>query len=160
MKSVLFRPACALLPLALAAISAPAAAADDSVASRLDSQSMKYKVDEDGDYRVTYNYKKEGRSQLVFVSGSTESVNGMTIREIFSPAADMSKDDVNGKAVSLLKESGRTKIGAWEVRGTVLYFVVKAPEPMTAAQLEGFMDMAASKADDMEIEISGSRDSL
>ena len=159
MKSVLFGPARCVLPAVLALHAVPASA-DESVASRLDSEGLSYKVDDDGDYRVTYNYKKESRTQLVFVSGKTESVNGMTIREIFSPAGDLSKDDVNGKAVSLLKESGRTKIGAWEVRGTILYFVIKVPEPMTAAQLEGFMDLAASRADDMEIEISGARDSL
>lgn len=141
-------------------LACPAQAADDSVAQRLHARSVEYKVDEDGDYRITYSYKKEGRTQLVFVSGKTEDIGGMTIREVFSPAATLSKDDIGGKAIPLLKDSGGAKIGAWEIRGDVLYFVIKVPEPMNAEQLEKFMDLAAGKADDMEIEISGPRDAL
>lgn len=138
----------------------PAAAKDASVERRLDEVGLTYKVDDDGDYRITYNYKKEGRSQLVFVSGDTESVAGALVREVFSPAAVLSKDDVSGRALDLLKDSGGKKVGAWEVRGGVLYFVIKVPEPVSGPQLEKFMDLAASIADNKEIEVSGSRDGL
>ena len=149
----------ALLAIA-ASLSAPALA-DESVKRRLDAQDITYEVDGDGDYKVTYNYSKEGRTQLVFVSGSTESVAGFTIREVFAPAARIEKDGINGrKALELMENSRQQKFGSWEIAGDVLYFVIKLPESVTAKQLEAAMDIAAQTADDMEIEISGDRDDL
>jgi hypothetical protein len=146
----------------LAAALAPVAQAEDaSVKSRLDAQGIKYEVDDDGDFKVTYNYSKEGRTQLVFVGGKTESVGGFTIREVFSPAARIEKDRINGaKALELLAESRKNKFGSWEIGGDVLYFVIKLPDTVNAKQLEAAMDIAAETADDMEIEFSGDRDDL
>ena len=137
------------------------AGADASVAKRLDERGVKYEVDMDGDYKVTYNYSKEGRTQLVFVSGGTESVAGFTVREVFSPAARVSNDGIDGaKALELLGQSRKNKLGSWELAGDVLYFVIKLPDEMSAAELESAMDIAAETADDMEIEFSGDRDDL
>lgn len=138
-----------------------AALADASVAKRLDARGVKYQVDADGDYKVTYNYSKEGRTQLVFVSGGTQSVAGFTVREVFSPAARLSTDGVDGRrALALLEESRSNKLGAWETSGDVLYFVIKLPDDVSAAQLEAAMDIAAETADDMEIQLTGDRDAL
>lgn len=146
---------------ALLMAGAGTAAADASVAKRLDERGIKYEVDMDGDYKVTYNYAKDGRTQLVFVSGGTQSVAGYTVREVFSPAARVEGDGVDGaKALELLAESRKNKLGAWEIAGDVLYFVVKLPDEMSAAELESAMDIAAETADDMEIQISGDRDDL
>jgi hypothetical protein len=148
--------------LLLASALVPAAHAfDASVKTRLDARGIKHQVDGDGDYKVTYNYSKEGRTQLVFVSGSTQSVGGFQVREIFSPAARMGKDGINGaKALELLAESRKNKLGSWETAGDVLYFVIKVPDSLDGAQLESAMDIAAQTADDMELEISGERDDL
>ena len=141
-----------------------AVAADDvdlAVKQRLEARGMKYEVDGDGDFKVTYNYSKEGRTQLVFVSRSTEGVGGFRIREIFSPAARLEKDGINGaKALELLAQSRKNKLGSWEIAGDVLYFVIKLPDVLDAAQLESAMDIAAETADDMELELSGDRDDL
>lgn len=138
-----------------------AMAFDASVATRLDSRGLKYVVDEDGDYRVTYQYAREGRSQLVFVSGGTEAIAGFRVREVFSPAAVVDRDGVDGaRALQLLAGSSANKLGSWEVRGDVLYLVIKLPDSLDAAQLEAAMDIAAETADDMEIELSGDRDAL
>jgi hypothetical protein len=147
--------------LGFAALVPAAQAQDASVKSRLDAQGIKYEVDGDGDFKVTYNYSKEGRTQLVFVSGKTETVGGFTIREVFSPAARVAKDGINGaKALELLAESRKNKFGSWEIGGDVVYFVIKLPDTVNAKQLEAAMDIAAETADDMEIEISGDRDDL
>lgn len=144
------------------ALIAPAAHAEDaSVKSRLDARGVKYTVDDDGDFKVTYSYSKEKRTQLVFVGGATESVGGFKIREVFSPAARVEKDGINGaKALELMAESRKNKVGAWEIAGDVLYFVIKLPDSIDAAQLESAMDIAAETADDMEIKFSGERDDL
>lgn len=151
-----------LLFLLACALVAPAThAADASVEARLDARGVKYVVDDDGDYKVTYNYEAEGRSQLVFVSGSTESVGGFKVREVFAPAARIGKDGINGaKALELLAESRKNKLGSWEINGDALYFVIKLPDSLDATALESAMDIAAETADDMEIKLSGDRDDL
>lgn len=148
----------AALVLLLGAVLSPSALADASVKTRLDSRGIKYEVDADGDYKVTYSYKDEGRTQLVFVSGSTESVGGFKVREVFAPAA---KDGIDGaKALELMGESRSNKIGSWELQGDVLYFVIKLPDSVDATELESAMDIAAQTADNMEIELSGDEDAL
>lgn len=135
--------------------------ADASVQTRLDSRGVKYEVDEDGDYKVTYNYKDEGRTQLVFVSGRTERVGGFIVREVFAPAGRLERDGIGGdKALELLRESRQNKLGSWEVAGDVLYYVIKLPDSVDATTLESAMDIAAETADDMEIELSGPLDAL
>ena len=71
-----------LFPVVLAACLTlamlPAHARDSAVEARLDARGMKYEVDADGDYRMIVSYSAEKRTQLVFVSGSTESIEGLT----------------------------------------------------------------------------------
>jgi len=157
MLRTVFALSCALSIGAVPAV----AMADASVAARLDARGIQYVVDEDGDYKVTYNYTAEGRTQLVFVSGATESFEGIKIREVFAPAAWVDRDNVDGaRALELLRDSRGQKIGAWEIGGDVLYYVVKVPDSIDAAQLETVMDIAAGTADNKEIELSGDRDEL
>lgn len=160
MTSLIRTASIALLVLGTA-LASSAHAEDAKVKARLEARGIKYEVDGDGDFKVTYNYSKEKRTQLVFVSGSTESVAGFTVREIFSPAARIGKDGINGaKALELLEESRKNKLGSWEIGGDVLYFVIKLPDSVSAAELESAMDIAAETADDMEIKFSGDRDDL
>ncbi len=154
--------AIACLPaLLLSAAALPALAADASVEARLDARGIRYEVDGDGDYKVTYSYEKEKRTQLVFVSGSIEQINGLNVREVFSPAARVSADGIDGaKALELLADSRQKKIGAWEIAGDVLYFVIKLPDSADASVLETAMDIAAETADNAEIGFSGEKDEL
>ncbi len=153
-------PLAAFAGLAFAA-AVPAAAEDASVAKRLDREGLKYEVDNDGDYKLTFNYSKEGRTQLVFVSGTTQTVSGLTVREVFSPAGRVEKDGIGGKAaLELLSASGQLKMGSWEIRGDVLYFVIKVLDSATSSELSSMLDIAAETADDKEIELSGDRDDL
>lgn len=144
-----------------AATAVPAAAEDASVAKRLDSAGLKYEVDDDGDYKLTFNYSKEGRTQLVFVSGTTQTVSGLAVREVFAPAGRVGKDGIGGEAaLELLANSGQLKMGSWEIRGDVLYFVIKVLDSATSSELSSLLDIAAETADDKEIELSGDRDDL
>ena len=134
---------------------------DASVQTRLDERGLKYKIDADGDFKVTYAYKNENRSQLVFVRGKSETVRGMVIREVFSPAARLGKDGIGAEqALLLLNNSQSNKLGSWEVQLDALYFVIKLPDTLSAEQLETVMDIAAETADNMERKISGNRDDL
>jgi hypothetical protein len=151
------------LALAFGLLTAPltANAEDASVKRRLDQIGMKYEVDKDGDYKVTIDFAKERRTQMVFVSGTTEAVSGFTIRKIFSPAAIVATDGISGaKALELLRDSRVNKLGSWEIEGANLYLVAKLPDALTAAQLHAVIMVVASLADDMEIKLSGARDTL
>jgi hypothetical protein len=152
----------ALALTGLALVSAvPAAAQDRSVATRLDKEGLKYEVDKDGDYKLLFDYSDEGRTQIVFVSGATQTVSGMTIREIFAPAARVEEDKVTGsKALVLLEDSSTNKVGSWEIRGNVLYFVIKVPESLTSTELGALAKIAAESADNKEIELTGGGDEL
>ena len=147
-----------LFPGLLAAMgfAAPAHAADAAVEKRLEALGMKPSTDEDGDYRVVYDYSGEGRTQLVYVAGRTLLVKGQEVRKIFSPAAVLSAGKVTGEvALELLGESGSSAYGGWEVRSGVLFYAIEVPEPLTAAQLKTAMDICAELADNKELELSG-----
>ena len=136
-------------------------ASDASVATRLEARGIHYEIDEDGDYKVTYSYAEEQRTQLVFVSGGTESVGEFHVREVFAPAARLEADGITGDvALQLLSDNRTSKLGAWEVAGDILYFVIKLPDDIDAARLEIAMDVAAQVADDAEKRFSGDRDEL
>jgi SRSO17 transposase len=151
------------LALALGLLTSPLAARGEDawVKRRLDLIGMKYTVDKDGDYKVTIDFAKERRTQMIFVSGKTESLGGMTIRKIFSPAGIVATDGIDGaKALELLRDSRVKKLGSWEIEGANLYLVVKLPDTLTTAQLQAVLMATASLADDMEITLSGKRDAL
>ena len=94
---------------------------------------------------------------MVFVSGKTEIVGGVPVREVFAPAAKADALD-GAKALELLRSSRRAKLGSWEIGGDYLYFVIKLPDTATAKQLEAALDVAAEVADDKELELTGTRD--
>ena len=151
---------CALAGLMISA-AVPAAAEDARVADRLDQEGLKYEVDLNGNYKLTFNYQAEGRTQLVFVSSDTQTVGGLAIREVFSPAGWVEKDGIDGaKALELLEESGSNKVGSWELRDGVIFFVVKVLDSISAAELNTLLGVVSQTADDKEIQLSGDRDGV
>ena len=158
--------AAARLALALCATGAlmaplPTQAEDNSVKRRLDSVGQKYEVDKDGDFKITYNFPDEKRSQIAFVSGTPYDVaDGVQVRNIFAPVAKVKDDGVAGKAVDLLKANYGYKIGAYEISGDVLYLSIKVPDNASAAQLKKAVQIAVSVADNKEKELSGARDTF
>jgi hypothetical protein len=151
-QSARFALSVTLLLLAFAPF---AHATDDSVASRLEARGFQAEVDEDGDYKVVLSYPDQQRTQIVFVGGRTESIGGFTVREVFAPAARLS-DGIDGdRALELMSDSRNNKLGSGELGGDILYFVIKLPDELDAERLEVAMNIAASVADDMERELTG-----
>ncbi|TKS54005.1 hypothetical protein E4582_03935 [Luteimonas yindakuii] len=132
----------------------------DVVPALLAEAGIGYEVDGDGDYRVVFSWAQESRTQMVFVSGHTEDVAGRRIREVFSPAAQLEEALDADTANALLRDSQTRKLGAWELAGDVLYYVIKLPEPLDAPLLELALSIAAETADDREIVFSGELDAL
>ena len=140
---------------------ARAADADPRIGALLDSLEIVHETDADGDYKLVYSYADENRTQQIFVSGGVETVAGLAVREIFSPAHVVSEDGLDpATALLLLTGSSRSKLGAWELHGSVVFFVIKVPDPATAEELKRYIDVAAETADNMEIELTGAADLL
>lgn len=151
----------AVTGLVMAVSATSAQAADASVEVRLKARDLPYELGTDGEYKITFSYEKEGRSQLVFVSGTVETVGDMKIREIYAAAGKLDEDGIDGAmALKLLAESQTRKIGSWEIEGNMLFYVIKLPDTVDAAGLEAAIKVAADLADDKEIELSGSKDAL
>jgi hypothetical protein len=150
-----------LLAGLLVAAPLAAQAEDASVRRRLEDRGVKFDIDKDGDFRIVYNYAQEKRSQLVYVSGDTQSHSGVLIRKVFSPAAMLSQNPIDGvRALELLRDADTNKMGAWEISGGVLFLSIKLPDSASATELKAAMDIAAELADNMEIKISGKKDAL
>ena len=150
-----------MLGLASLLVSTAGLAADRSVEARLKARGITYEVDTDGDYKITYSYDKEERSQMVFVSGTPESVGDLKVREIYAAAGKIDEDRIDGAmALKLLEESQTKKIGSWELAGNILLYVIKVADSIDAEGLEAVMKIAAELADNKEMELSGRKDAL
>jgi hypothetical protein len=138
----------------------PTQAEDSSIKRRLDGVGQKYEIDKDGDFKITLSFTEDKRSQIVFVEGTPYDVAGVQVRNIFAPVAKVDEDGVAGKAVELLKANNGYKLGAYEIEGSILILSLKIPEAATGEQLQKAVRLAASVADNKEIELSGARDTF
>lgn len=147
---------------AFLALAAPSAsAADPALEALLKAADIPFEVDEDGDYKIVYEWSKDKRSQLVYISGTTEELDGVTLYEIFSPAKEMGDEPIDpALARRLLEKNAQYKFGAWEISGKRLYFGGKVPAGTPAARFETLVDVVAGTADDMELELTPGKDDL
>ena len=148
-----FTTAALLVPL-------PTQAEDSSIKRRLDSVGQKYEIDKDGDFKITLSFTEDKRTQIVFVEGTPYDVGGVQVRNIFAPVAKVAEDGISGKALDLLKTNNTLKLGAYEIEGTYLMLSMKIPEAASGEQLQKALRLAASVADNKEIEFSGTRDTF
>ena len=71
---------------AFLALAAPCAnAADPALEALLKAADIPFEIDDDGDYKVVYEWSKDNRSQLVYISGTPEELDVVKLYEIFSP---------------------------------------------------------------------------
>ena len=138
----------------------PTQAEDSSLKRRLDGIGQKYEIDKDGDFKITLSFTEDKRSQIVFVEGAPYEVAGVQVRNIFAPVAKVAEDGIAGKAADLLKANNDYKIGAYEIEGNFLMLSLKIPEAASGEQLQKAIRLAASVADNKEIELSGARDTF
>jgi acid stress-induced BolA-like protein IbaG/YrbA len=140
-------------------LSAPVLASDKGLEKRLTDQGYTFEIDSDGDYRLVVSWNTDQRSQIVFVSGGTEELGALAIREIFAPAANVKKHRITGaKALELLAHAGDMKVGSWEIRGDIVYYVATVPDSLSAAELDKIITVVAEIADNKEIELTRNKD--
>ena len=155
------RPSAALLLLPIALASPTAAAKDPRLEALLDGAGLEYELDDDGDYKMTVEWDKEKRSQLVYLSGTVEELGSLRLGTLFSPAQNLGQAGIDGaRARHLLEQNARTKLGAWEVSGKYVYFSTKFPSSVDAEQFRKLVLVTAETADDLELELSPGKDDL
>lgn len=132
------------------------AASDDTLAARLDARGVRYERDADGDYRVVFAWQQEGRSQVAFVAGRAHVFGDSAVREVFSPAARVPDGGFDARQSDmLLRDSQSNILGAWEIAGDVLFYVIKLHDDADGARIEQALEAAAQLADDMELRLGG-----
>ena len=155
------RHACIAIAAFLALATPGARAADPALEALLRAAELPFEVDKDGDYKIVYDWSKDKRSQLVYISGTTEELDGVPLYEIFSPAKEMGDEPIDpALARRLLEKNAQYKFGAWEISGKTLYFGGKVPAGIPAARFETLVDVVAGTADDMELELTPGKDDL
>lgn len=152
-----------LITLALGcALASPAFAAtkaDPLVKRHLEAKATPYELDEDNDYRVLVDMG-DGRTQQVYVLSTTNRVDGINVREIWSTGYQaLEKGMIPAKVANrLLEHSHEVILGSWVKQDDYAVFVIKIPADASADQLDSAIDSAASTADELEKEFTGDMD--
>lgn len=135
---------------------------DPRVQRLLDHLGIKYRVDDDGDFRVTYELD-HGRSQLGFIISDTYRLADIEIREIQSYALRSEGPFDARTANRLLRENAKMKLGAWETSESKegifrARFVAKVAANTDADTLSTMLRVVLRCADQIEAELVGTDD--
>lgn len=127
---------------------------DTRVQTLLDKIDQAYTVTKAGNYQVELD-TKDDRTQLVYISSSTEKYSGIEIREIWSNAGTFPEEPDQATLLDLMTESGSNKIGCWALEkqddgSYLLYYTIKLPVSFTASDLKMMTGFAATIADARE----------
>jgi hypothetical protein len=130
---------------------------DPTVRRMLEAKGTPFDVDSDGDYKITVNFKSEGRTQLVFVRSVVKTYG--KVREIWSYGYQGDKDQLSALVANrLLEASNRVILGSWVKQSKSAVFVVKISAEASADELDSAIDAAATAADEMEKELTDGKD--
>ena len=137
-------------------------AADAGVERQIKSGGFtSYKVDNDGDFKLTVEVPG-GRTQLVYVISHTESVGGLTVREVWSPAFKTGGHLSNDDAIRMLKDNNGKKVGAWRLYGEgekqMAVFAIHLASNASGEALKSAIEFVSKVADLMEKEKTDGKD--
>lgn len=135
--------------------------ADKRIKRVLDQAKLKYEVDQDGDFKLTYELENK-RTQLVFINSHTEKYGEFEIREIWSVGYESSAPFSAAVANRLLFHNETMKLGAWQTKRLnnkyVAVFAAKVSAEMSSEQLEAVLAAIYATADEIEKELTGKDD--
>ena len=145
-----------------AMVESPEPSGDPRIKDVLEELQIRYEVDQDGDYKVLFEWDDDGRSQVAFINSATETLDQMELREVWS-AAYVSEKPLEAKVANrLLEDSFIKKLGSWQVMKTsdqwVGMFTVKIDADADAAAIMTALEAVLTSADEMEKELLGSDD--
>lgn len=158
MRTVAFAILLAMSVTGAAGAAEPAHDPDPVIREQLDKLGYKHEVDEDGDFKLTFNLEGN-RSQLVFVRSQVETYGSHRVREIWSAAYLADQDQFPAEiANQLLQATQDSKLGAWAKQERYAVFVVKLPANASAEELDDAIDAAVRSADEMEATLTPGKD--
>ncbi len=158
MKKMLFGLLAVLAVSALCHADEPVV--DGRVKYLFDKNEYKYDLSKDGGFKVTISFNDDNdRSQLVYITSTTETIGEVEIREVYSFAADTAKITAD-MAMEMLTTNGKTKIGAWETTDDCdeCIFTAKIPANIGFNELKTYINLVGSMADDFEKKYCDGRD--
>ena len=134
---------------------------DPRVKRLLESIPLKYEIDGDGDFKLV-NDLGGGRSQAVFINSNTTRLGKLEIREVWSLAAMSDEPPSRERALELLTENDRVKLGSWRIKKTrgryLMVFAAQIPADADKMALLLTMQAVTGTSDAMEKRISGLKD--
>jgi hypothetical protein len=129
---------------------------DATVERQIKAADLAYKVDDDGDFKITYAVPGGNRTQLVFVISHTESVGGLAVREVWSPAFKTGGALSQADAVRMLTDNNAKKVGAWRLYATAdkqaVVFAIQLAANASAEAMKSAIGFVAEVADGLEEE--------
>src|SRR5262245_46241412 len=91
--------------------------ADPVIGRQLDSLHYQYTVDDEGDYKLTFELDG-GRTQLAYVLSSVEKFGEVQVREVWAPAYRAEDGPFPANVANrLLEDSHSSKLGGWVKQG-------------------------------------------
>lgn len=133
---------------------------DPRVKRVLDTLGIKYRVDDDGDFRVLFDVGS-GRSQLAFINSNTYTLDSIEMRQIWSVAHVGDGLLSQSVANEVLIENSQLKVGAWGLvrqsdgRNYALTFYVTLAADTDPNALMAGLRATLSTADQMERKLTG-----
>jgi hypothetical protein len=120
-----------------------------------------HELDPDGEYRLLLEFE-DGRTQLVFIRSGTSNLEGLEVRESYSPGC-LGDTLASSMVMTLLLHANHDVImGAWEyqasTQGDVALFCARIPADPDAAVLRRLVGLVGQVADDMEELLTGKDD--
>lgn len=132
---------------------------DDRVRRLLDELQLRYQIDEEGDFFVTFNID-DVRSQTVTVESQTREMGNLEVRGIWSMGFESASPLDADTATALLIHNGDLNLGAWQLitnqdNSCMALFLCSIAAVTTAASLRSVMHAVALAADEIEEKLTG-----
>ncbi|MDI6797397.1 MAG: hypothetical protein QMD09_10650 [Desulfatibacillaceae bacterium] len=131
---------------------------DSRVEKILKERDIAYRIDKDGDFRVTFDMG-EGRSQLAFIMSKTSEYRNFEIREIHSVGYRSATEQFPPSVANqLLEDNFLIKLGAWAKVGNLAIFIVRLSADADGESLVNALRLTLESADEMEMKLTGDED--
>jgi hypothetical protein len=150
--------------LAVLAVSTPAVAGaqgavpDSRVEKLLQGATLTYYIDEDGDFRLTYDLT-DGRSQVAWVASRTSRLQTVEIRDVWSVAYRSIGQVPADVANQLLLENAAQTLGAWQIQRSgdeyLIVFSAQVAADTDVPTLVETIDAVIHAADGFELRLTG-----
>ncbi len=146
--------------LVIAAAASFAQAADPRVGKALDSAEVVYDINDSGNYVVSYEINgNPERSHSVYVISTTETYEGLEIRELWGVGAVLEDYPDYDMLAAMLEQNASIKIGSWGMEygeaEVYLLYMIKVPAAISGAELANLIYFVAEVCDEFEVEYVG-----